>query len=100
MKIWNWLISGCIFLSLFFHEAGKTNEKLIIIATDHCIGKSSRPDSYAFEVMSCYISWYRYKILCLVSWHLECSLEAHTFEYKFKIITNTLQLSHFTVHSS
>jgi len=45
MKIWNWLISGCIFLSLFFHEAGKTNEKLIIIAADHYIGESSRPDT-------------------------------------------------------
>ena len=45
MKIWNWLISGCIFLNLFFREAEQTNEKLMIIAADHYIGESSRPDT-------------------------------------------------------
>jgi len=45
MKIWNWLISGCIFLILFFREAEQTNEKLMIIAADHYIGESSRPDT-------------------------------------------------------
>jgi len=45
MKIWNWLFSGCIFLSLFFHEAEKTNDKLMIIAADHYIVESSRPDA-------------------------------------------------------
>jgi len=45
MKIWNWLISGCIFLSLFFHGGGKTNEKLMIIAADHYVVESSRPDT-------------------------------------------------------
>jgi hypothetical protein len=34
-----------MFMSLFFHEAGKTNEKLMIITADHCIDESSRPDA-------------------------------------------------------
>jgi hypothetical protein len=32
-------------MNLFFHESGKINEKLVIIAAYHFIGESSRPDA-------------------------------------------------------
>jgi len=32
-------------MSVFFHEAGKTNEKLMIITPDHYIHESSWPDT-------------------------------------------------------